>query len=231
MARRRGCRLQKPCPHGASSFVGISTYRFICIAKQYFDVDSLSSTRGLDSSTALEFIRALRVATDSAKVTTVVSIYQAGEQLFDLFDKVCLIYEGKMAYFGPAKDAKRHFMDMGYEPQNRQTTPDFLVACTSRDSVPRASRAHDPQRPIPMGGRSVLDSRASYPARQMRWLPISGDLPMASSIAHRWIRTTTFTSTSLTSKGPTTRVPQANTHGMLLIPSHIHYRYPCRSAR
>ncbi|KAI9569372.1 hypothetical protein HD554DRAFT_2093381 [Boletus coccyginus] len=89
-----------------------------------------NSTCGLDSSTALEFIRTLRVATDTVNVTTVVSIRQAGEQLFDLFDKVCLIYEGKMAYFGPAKEAKRYFMDMGYEPQNRQTTPNFLVAIT-----------------------------------------------------------------------------------------------------
>ncbi|KAF8557465.1 pleiotropic drug resistance ABC transporter [Imleria badia] len=87
-------------------------------------------TRGLDSSTALEFIRTLRVAADAAKVTTVVSLYQAGEQLFNLFDKVCLIYEGRMAYYGPAEGAKRYFTDMGYEPQDRQTTPDFLVATT-----------------------------------------------------------------------------------------------------
>lgn len=63
-------------------------------------------------------------------MTTVVSIYQAGEQLFKLFDKVCIIYDGKMAYFGPVREAKRYFMDMGYEPQNRQTTPDFLVTGT-----------------------------------------------------------------------------------------------------
>ncbi|KAG9313752.1 P-loop containing nucleoside triphosphate hydrolase protein [Chiua virens] len=89
-----------------------------------------NSTRGLDSSTALEFIQALRIATDTAKVTTVVSIYQAGEQLFDLFDKVCVIREGKMVYFGPAREVKQYFIDMGYEPHHRQTTPDFLVAST-----------------------------------------------------------------------------------------------------
>ncbi|KAF8841352.1 pleiotropic drug resistance ABC transporter [Paxillus ammoniavirescens] len=89
-----------------------------------------NSTRGLDASTALEFVRALRIATDIGRVTTVVSIYQAGEQLYSLFDKVCVINEGKMAYFGPAKDARQYFIDMGYEPQNRQTTPDFLVAAT-----------------------------------------------------------------------------------------------------
>jgi ATP-binding cassette subfamily G (WHITE) protein 2 (SNQ2) len=47
-----------------------------------------------------------------------------------LFDKVCVIYEGKMAYFGPADKAKQYFLDLGYEPVNRQTTPDFLVSVT-----------------------------------------------------------------------------------------------------
>jgi ATP-binding cassette subfamily G (WHITE) protein 2 (SNQ2) len=72
-----------------------------------------SSTRGLDSSTALEFVRALRTATDTSKLTTILSLYQAGESLFELFDKVCVIYEGQMAYFGPANQAKQYFIDMG----------------------------------------------------------------------------------------------------------------------
>lgn len=64
------------------------------------------------------------------RATTIVSIYQAGETLYQLFDKVCVIYEGKMAYFGPADKARQYFIDMGYEPANRQTTPDFLVAAS-----------------------------------------------------------------------------------------------------
>jgi ATP-binding cassette subfamily G (WHITE) protein 2 (SNQ2) len=73
-------------------------------------------------------VQALRIGTDIGRLTTIVSIYQAGEQLYDLFDKVCVISEGKMAYFGPAKEARQYFIDMGYEPQDRQTTADFLVA-------------------------------------------------------------------------------------------------------
>lgn len=61
-------------------------------------------------------------------MTTIVSIYQAGESLYELFDKVCVIYEGRMAYFGPANQARQYFIDLGYEPANRQTTADFLVA-------------------------------------------------------------------------------------------------------
>lgn len=89
-----------------------------------------NSTRGLDASTALEFVQALRIATDTFRLTTVVSIYQAGELLYKHFDKVCVINEGKMAYFGPADKARQYFIDMGYEPANRQTTADFLVSVT-----------------------------------------------------------------------------------------------------
>ena len=83
------------------------------------------------ASTALEFVQALRIATDIGRQSTLVSIYQAGESLYEHFDKVCLIYEGKQVYFGPANQARQYFIDMGYEPANRQTTADFLVAGTS----------------------------------------------------------------------------------------------------
>ncbi|KIY71652.1 pleiotropic drug resistance ABC transporter [Cylindrobasidium torrendii FP15055 ss-10] len=97
-----------------------------------------NSTRGLDASTALEFVQALRIATDIAKMTTIVSLYQAGESLYKHFDKVCVLYEGKMAYYGPANQARDYFINMGYEPANRQTTADFLVAVTDPSGrIPR----------------------------------------------------------------------------------------------
>lgn len=91
-------------------------------------LSSSESDRPGSSSTALEFVRALRRITDQTRLTTVVSIYQAGEPLYELFDKVCVIYEGRMAYFGPANRARQYFVDMGYTPAHRQTTADFLVA-------------------------------------------------------------------------------------------------------
>ena len=98
-----------------------------------------SSTRGLDASTALEFTRALRICTDIAKVTTIVSIYQASENIYNLFDKVAVINEGRMSYFGPADKARQYFIDMGYQPANRQTTADFLVGVTDAPSrIPRS---------------------------------------------------------------------------------------------
>ncbi|THH30475.1 hypothetical protein EUX98_g3698 [Antrodiella citrinella] len=89
-----------------------------------------NSTRGLDAATALEFVQALRITTDIGNQSTLVSIYQVGESLYRLFNKVCVIYEGRMVYFGPVERARQYFIDMGYEPANRQTTSDFIVAVT-----------------------------------------------------------------------------------------------------
>ncbi|KAI0074336.1 pleiotropic drug resistance ABC transporter [Panus rudis PR-1116 ss-1] len=108
-----------------------------------------NSTRGLDASTALEFVQALRIATDYARQSTAVAIYQAGESLYEHFDKVCLIYEGRMIYYGPADRARQYFIDMGYQPANRQTTADFLVAVTDPNGriIRRGYRKRVPRTP------------------------------------------------------------------------------------
>ncbi|KAJ7168526.1 pleiotropic drug resistance ABC transporter [Mycena filopes] len=110
-----------------------------------------NSTRGLDASTALEFGRALRIATDVSRLTTIVSIYQASETLYSLFDKVCVLSEGRMVYFGPADQAREYFLGLGYVPQaERQTTPDFIVSVTDpagRVVRPGLTPAEDQARP------------------------------------------------------------------------------------
>ncbi|KAL1628660.1 ATP-binding cassette transporter snq2 [Neofusicoccum ribis] len=89
-----------------------------------------NSTRGLDSSTALDYAKSLRIMTDVSDRTTFVTLYQAGEQIYELMDKVMVIDAGKCVYSGPAKDAKQYFIDLGYFCPERQTTPDFLTAVT-----------------------------------------------------------------------------------------------------
>ena len=50
-----------------------------------------NSTRGLDASTALEYCRSLRVLTNLAKVSTIVTIYQAGEGLYEVTSLISLL--------------------------------------------------------------------------------------------------------------------------------------------
>ena len=89
-----------------------------------------NSTRGLDASTALDFTRSLRVQTNLYKTTTFVSLYQASENIYSLFDKVMVIDEGRQVFFGPAKEARSYFEGLGFAPRPRQTTPDYVTGCT-----------------------------------------------------------------------------------------------------
>lgn len=89
-----------------------------------------NSTRGLDASTALDYANSLRVMTDISDRTTLVTLYQAGEGIYELMDKVLLIDEGRMIFQGPASEARNYFVDLGFYCPDRQTTADFLTSIT-----------------------------------------------------------------------------------------------------
>ncbi|KAI8051379.1 ABC-2 type transporter-domain-containing protein [Gilbertella persicaria] len=85
------------------------------------------STRGLDASSALDYVRSLRIMTDIFNKTTIATLYQASDSIFHLFDKVMVLDEGRVLYFGPTATAKQFFSDMGFYCPERKSTPDFLT--------------------------------------------------------------------------------------------------------
>ncbi|OAA66038.1 ABC drug exporter AtrF [Cordyceps fumosorosea ARSEF 2679] len=87
-----------------------------------------NSTRGLDASTALDYARSLRVMTDVSGRTTLTTLYQAGEGIYALFDKVLVIDDGRVLYQGPAGEARAYFEGLGFYAPPRQTTADFLTS-------------------------------------------------------------------------------------------------------
>ncbi|AQZ16916.1 hypothetical protein BZL39_K05110 [Zygosaccharomyces parabailii] len=94
-----------------------------------------NATRGLDASTALEYAQAIRLMTNLLKSTAFVTIYQASENIYQEFDKVCLLHSGRQIYFGPAGEAKSYFERLGYECPPRQATAEFLTAITDPNGL------------------------------------------------------------------------------------------------
>jgi ABC-type multidrug transport system ATPase subunit len=47
-----------------------------------------------------------------------------------LFDKVLVLHEGHQIFFGPTRNAKQYFSDIGFIPPARSTTPEFLTSVT-----------------------------------------------------------------------------------------------------
>lgn len=109
-----------------------------------------NSTRGLDASTALDFVKSLRIQTNLYQTTTFVSLYQASENIYKQFDKVMVIDAGKQVYFGPASEARAYFEGLGFLPKPRQVTPDYVTGCTDefeREYAPGRSAADAPHSP------------------------------------------------------------------------------------
>jgi ATP-binding cassette subfamily G (WHITE) protein 2 (SNQ2) len=89
-----------------------------------------NSTRGLDASTALEYTRALRAMTDEWKLTTIVTLYQAGNGIFDLFDKVLVLDEGEQVFYGTRDEARPFMESQGFLCGAGANVGDFLTGVT-----------------------------------------------------------------------------------------------------
>lgn len=73
------------------------------------------STRGLDANTALDYVKIMRIMADMERRTIAISLYQAGNAIYNTFDKVLLIAEGRCIYFGPREQAQGYFEELGFE--------------------------------------------------------------------------------------------------------------------
>jgi ABC-type multidrug transport system ATPase subunit len=89
-----------------------------------------NSTRGLDASTALEYTNALRCLTDAMGIATIVTLYQAGNGIYDLFDKVLVLDEGKTVFYGTREQARPFMEAQGFVCGNGANVADFLTGVT-----------------------------------------------------------------------------------------------------
>jgi ABC-type multidrug transport system ATPase subunit len=98
-----------------------------------------NSTRGLDASTALEWTKAIRAMTDVLGLSTIVTLYQAGNGIYDLFDKVLVLDEGEQIYYGPREQARPFMEKIGFVCREGSNVGDFLTGIT----VPTERRIRD----------------------------------------------------------------------------------------
>lgn len=89
-----------------------------------------NSTRGLDASTALEWTKAIRAMTDTLGLSTIVTLYQAGNGIYELFDKVLVLDEGEQVYYGPRARARPFMEEAGFVCREGSNVADFLTGVT-----------------------------------------------------------------------------------------------------
>ena len=88
-------------------------------------------TSGLDSYQAAQVIETLRRLADTGK-TIVSVIHQPSQHVFQLFDDLLLLSEGRLMYFGEVAKVRLYMSDLGYECESEVGTAEHILDCVSR---------------------------------------------------------------------------------------------------
>ncbi|PVH72416.1 hypothetical protein DL98DRAFT_610747 [Cadophora sp. DSE1049] len=116
--------------HACDTIVGNDYIRGMAIAGAAISAWD-NSTRGLDAATSLDFVRSLAILSALTQSSNVVAIYQVFQAIFDQFDKVTVIYDGRQIFFGRPADATDYFEKMGWYRLPGQTAGDFITGLTN----------------------------------------------------------------------------------------------------
>jgi len=95
-----GTPLQKGLSGGQKRRVSVATQLITSPKILYLD----EPTSGLDSTASFEVVSFLRDFAQRNKILIVASIHQPSTKTFELFDKVCLLSQGKACFYGSRPD-------------------------------------------------------------------------------------------------------------------------------
>jgi len=90
-------------------------------------------TTGLDSYTAASVMETLRALAASGR-TVISTIHQPNTEIFDNFDRLILVAQGKIIYFNEAALATDHFAKFGYECHSMSNPADFFMTIMSAEN-------------------------------------------------------------------------------------------------
>nr|CAD2168985.1 unnamed protein product [Meloidogyne enterolobii] len=97
-------------------------------------------TSGLDSYLAKQVIQVLKDLARRKNMTIIVTIHQPSSQLFEMFDKICLLAEGKLAFLGTTAEAIPFFESLGHTLPDNFNPADFFIGVLADAAKAKGSR-------------------------------------------------------------------------------------------
>lgn len=90
-------------------------------------------TSGLDSFQAQAVMESMKAMTEHGRLVITV-IHQPRSSIFEMFDKLLLLSEGRVVYMGDAGDAAKYFGKVGFPPPKFFNPADYFLDILSPDS-------------------------------------------------------------------------------------------------
>jgi ABC-type multidrug transport system ATPase subunit len=93
-------------------------------------------TSGLDSLMAVSIVECIKTLARSGK-TIIFTIHQPSSELFEMFDKICLMSEGRLAFIGTRSMACSFFGAQGFPCPQKYNPADYFIKTLSISPVDR----------------------------------------------------------------------------------------------
>lgn len=98
---------------------------------------------GLDSASTFTIVQSLANWSHATDATIVIGLLQPEPQVFEQFDDVLLLANGRIAYHGPREAIEPYFFGLGFEVPEKKAVADFLQARLLLSApVPRPAQWH-----------------------------------------------------------------------------------------
>ncbi|CAF4407764.1 unnamed protein product, partial [Adineta steineri] len=89
-------------------------------------------TSGLDSTSAVALVEVLRELAMAGK-TVITSIHQPSSQIFQSFDQLILLADGKTIFMGKPLNALAYFGTMGHQSPAQYNPADYVMDLVNQD--------------------------------------------------------------------------------------------------
>lgn len=90
-------------------------------------------TSGLDTLTALKICRILKRMAVKRNKAIILTIHQPSNEIFYMFDKILLLSEGNVIYYGAINTVEKYLSEKGLVRRPQVTVPEFIVEICSED--------------------------------------------------------------------------------------------------
>ncbi|KAJ1801207.1 hypothetical protein LPJ59_000481 [Coemansia sp. RSA 2399] len=90
-------------------------------------------TSGLDSNSSQQVVELVKKIAKERNIAVLMTIHQPSARIFNTFDKVILLSQGHLVYFGPTSTAIEYFGSIGYRCPVHENPADYFVDLMTLD--------------------------------------------------------------------------------------------------
>ncbi|KAJ2155977.1 hypothetical protein GGF46_005490 [Coemansia sp. RSA 552] len=90
-------------------------------------------TSGLDSNSSELVVELVKSISAERGIATLMTIHQPNARIFNTFDKVILLSQGRIVYFGPTSSSIDYFSSIGYQCPMHENPADYFIDLMTLD--------------------------------------------------------------------------------------------------